>query len=105
VNWPNVGGARRIFSGIKGPNDGPDTHQKREGRANSNARFEGSNMNRKTVEEKARQIASGTFSDGTMRTMLYERIVDAFAERKVVTRAQMEQAEYHERSGKYGGST
>lgn len=35
-------------------------------------------MNRKTVEEKARQIASGTFSDGTMRTMLYERIVSAF---------------------------
>ena len=35
-------------------------------------------MNRNNVEELARQIASNTFSDGTMRTMLYERIVDAF---------------------------
>ena len=37
-------------------------------------------LSRKSIEEKARQIASGTFSDGTMRTMLYERIVQAFAE-------------------------
>ncbi len=36
-------------------------------------------MNRKMVEEKARQIARHTFSDGTMSTMLYERIVQAFA--------------------------
>ena len=36
-------------------------------------------MNRKAIEEKARRIAAGTFSDGTMRTMLYERIVQAFA--------------------------
>ena len=30
------------------------------------------------MERKAREIASNTFSDGTMRTMLYERIVEAF---------------------------
>jgi len=32
----------------------------------------------RSVEEKARNIAASTFSDGTMRTMLYERIVAAF---------------------------
>ena len=40
-------------------------------------------MNRKDVEKKALQIASGIFTDGTMRTMLYERIVDAFSSRPV----------------------
>jgi len=35
-------------------------------------------MNRRDAEEKARRIATNTFSDGTMRTMLYERILDAF---------------------------
>jgi hypothetical protein len=39
---------------------------------------EASAMNRRTAEEKARQVASTIFSDGTMRTMLYERILDAF---------------------------
>lgn len=37
----------------------------------------------KMVEQKAREIASSTFSDGTMRTMLYERIVDAFGAKVV----------------------
>ncbi len=36
-------------------------------------------VNRKYAEEKARQIASNVFSNGTMRTMLYEMIVEAFA--------------------------
>jgi len=35
-------------------------------------------MNRRFVEEKARQIATNMFSDGIMRTILYERIVSAF---------------------------
>ncbi len=39
-------------------------------------------VNRKVIEDRAREIATNTFSDGTMRTMLYERIVAAFAERR-----------------------
>ena len=46
--------------------------------ARESTRYEGDIMNQKAVEEKARQLAAATFSDGTMRTMLYERIVDAF---------------------------
>ena len=34
------------------------------------------------VEKKAGEIASATFSDGTMRSMLYERMVDAFGAKR-----------------------
>jgi len=40
----------------------------------------------KQVEDKARQIAGRVFADGTMRTMLYELIVDAFGSPRVGAR-------------------
>lgn len=43
-------------------------------------------MNRKAVEEKARAIATRVFNDGTMRTMLYELIAEAFGAPQVSAR-------------------
>jgi hypothetical protein len=56
-------------------------------------------MNRKQVENKAREIAAHTFSNGTMRTMLYESIVDAFSGESREARIDREDRERRRYSG------
>ena len=56
-------------------------------------------MTGKEIEKKAREIAAHTFSNATMRTMLVESIIHAFAPEYL--RA-LQDREAHERS-RYGG--
>jgi hypothetical protein len=56
-------------------------------------------MTNKDVEKKASEIAGHVFSNGTMRTMLYEMIVDAFSSEDRASRIAREDHERRRYSG------
>jgi hypothetical protein len=56
-------------------------------------------MSGKAIEEKARQIAAHTFSNATMRAMLFESIMQAFAPEHLRS---LQEREEHERR-RYSG--